>query len=256
MKIGFFDSGLGGLVLLKAVASHLPQYEYQFYGDTANLPYGDKTEGEIYELTRAGCKWLFEHDCALIIIACNTASAQTLRRLQNTFLLNNYPKQKILGVIIPTVEELIEKKSKKAILIATKGTVDSKKYDFEIKKLGSLINLKSICTPTLVPLIEKGMLDEATSEVINLIVTQTLDIYYDTLVLGCTHYALLKDNLRKKLSEKFDVISQDEIIPKKLLEYLSRHPEIESSLTVGEVRDVHLTQNRDDYDSVIVELLS
>jgi glutamate racemase len=133
MKIGFFDSGLGGLMILKAVAKALPEFDYEFYGDTANLPYGDKSEAAIYELTKQGVEHLFKRDCALVIVACNTASAETLRRLQDEYLPESYPDRRILGVIIPTVEEVMQEKYSNAILLATKRTVESKKYEKELK---------------------------------------------------------------------------------------------------------------------------
>src|SRR3989338_6111066 len=135
MKIGFFDSCLGGLITLKAVAKALPQYDYEFYGDTANLPYGGKSEEEIFELTKAGIMHLFKRDCLLVIVACNTASAETLRRLQDGFLKSEYPDHRVLGVIIPTVEELVSGDIKHALLVATKRTVDSGKYERELAKL-------------------------------------------------------------------------------------------------------------------------
>ena len=129
MNIGFFDSGLGGLLILKAVARALPQYDYIYFGDTANLPYGDKTETEVYELTKAAIEELFNRDCLLVIVACNTASAESIRRIQDTYLKEEYHDRRILGVIVPTVEEVIEKGFKRAILLATTRTVESGKYE-------------------------------------------------------------------------------------------------------------------------------
>ena len=134
MKIGFFDSGLGGLTIMSAVIKKLPQYDYEFYGDTANLPYGDKSEEEIFNLTKRGIDNLFKKNCLLIIVACNTASAETLRELQNNYLIKNYPERKILGVIIPTIETLKEEEIQHAILIGTNRTINSKKYDLELIK--------------------------------------------------------------------------------------------------------------------------
>jgi glutamate racemase len=108
MKIGFFDSGLGGLTILKAVVKELPQYDYVYYGDTLHLPYGDKTEEEIFTLTKTGIEYLFEKGCVLVIVACNTASAETLRKLQDSWLLETYPDRKVLGVIVPTLERVLE----------------------------------------------------------------------------------------------------------------------------------------------------
>ncbi len=108
MKIGVFDSGLGGRVILDAIRAHLPDYDYLYYGDTENLPYGDKTEAEIRVLTRNAIKELFHRDVALVVVACNTASAETLRYLQDTFLTDLWKDRRILGVIIPTIETLLE----------------------------------------------------------------------------------------------------------------------------------------------------
>ena len=131
MKIGLFDSGLGGLTILKAVARALPAYDYEFYGDTANLPYGDKSEDQIYELTKRGVEHLFSRDCALIIIACNTASAETLRRMQDEYLKEAYPDRRVLGVIIPTIEEVAEAGLTNVLLIGTRRTIESHKFEKE-----------------------------------------------------------------------------------------------------------------------------
>jgi glutamate racemase len=247
MKIGFFDSGLGGLTILKAVATHLPQYDYLFYGDTANLPYGDKSEADIYELTKTGVRYLFEHDCALAIIACNTASAETTRRLQDEFLPTEYPDRKILGVIVPTVEALNFSEATNVILIATKRTVESKKYELELKHRGDGdTTLLSVSTPALVPLIEMGELETAAEEA-----TQTINSEArasSVIVLGCTHYTMIKDHLREEYRGKMQIISQDEIIPSKLKKYLDRHKEAEGRLSRGSTRVIHLTKHRPDYD--------
>lgn len=254
MKIGFFDSGLGGLIMLKAVAKALPQYEYEFYGDTANLPYGDKSEEVIFELTKAGIMHLFDRDCVLVIVACNTASAETLRRLQDGFLHESYPDRRVLGVIIPTVETAVEKNLSNTLLIATKRTVDSMKYQLELKKLTETLTLHSVATPVLVPLIELGEHAAALTEAKHVIDEKAGEI--DSVILGCTHYCLLKDDLRKYYEPKnIKIISQDEIIPAKLALYLENHPEIESRLQTGEGRNIFLTDSSSRYDVAIAELL-
>lgn len=254
MKIGFFDSGLGGLTILKAVAQVLPEYDYEYYGDTANLPYGDKTEEEIYELTKEGVEYLFERDCALVVIACNTASAQTLRQLQDTFLAEEYPDRKILGVIIPMVEEVIECHAKRAVLIATKRTVESEKYDREFAKHADRPELVSIATPQLVPLIELGEIEAAVDEV-RPIIDELLARGGDSILLGCTHYTLLRQPLNERYGEAVMVFSQDEIIPKKLYQYLKAHNEIESKLSRGGTRTIHFTEHRSGYDQTVALLL-
>ncbi len=253
MKIGFFDSGLGGLILLKATAKALPDYDYYYYGDTANLPYGDKTEEEIYEFSKQAMDYLFERDCALVIIACNTASAETLRKLQDKYLPENYPERRILGVIIPTIEALNESGCKDTLLIATRRTVDSKKYEKELLLKGLPdIRIDAVATPQLVPLIERGDIHDAVDEAIKII--QTREVRGDSVILGCTHYTFLKDELRSKFPD-LTFISQDEVVPEKIKSYLSAHPEIEFKLDRNGKRQIFLTEHRPDYDEVMSQLL-
>ena len=275
-KIGLFDSGLGGLTILRAVARELPKYDYLYYGDTAHLPLGDKTEEEIFAYTKAGVLELFKKDCALVIIACNTASAATLRRLQDTFLQEEYPHRRILGVVIPTVEELINNNYEKALLIATRRTVASHKYDQELSARSPRpISLHAIATPELVPLIEQGQSEEAAKLAISTIESALeSDGPFDVVILGCTHYTKLKDALRTHFdgaakprqtlnlnpnpsSLNLSILSQDEIIPAKVSDYLARHPEIETKLrkSSNASRDIILTLHRPDYDDAIKELL-
>ena len=257
MKIGFFDSGLGGLTILQAVAKELPEYDYLYFGDTANLPYGDKSEETIFSLTKAGVKALFEQNCVLVIIACNTASAETLRKLQDDFLIKEYPDRRILGVIIPTVEEMLETDTKSALLLATRRTVQSGKYQAELNKRSAYhIILCSVATPELVPLIEKGANVEAISLAIKTIDAEQGRVgEVDTVILGCTHYTKLVDGLSAHYGQEINFISQDALIPKKLREYLDNHEEIKSRLSKGATRIIKLTENRGDYDNIIRELL-
>ena len=255
-KIGFFDSGLGGLTILKAVAKELPQYDYVYYGDTANLPLGDKSEEEIYQLTKAGVEALFKKDCLLVIIACNTASAETLRRLQDGFLKDSHPDRRILGVVIPTVEALINSDSTATLLIATKRTVESGKYTLELQNRSPReIKLYSVPTPGLVPLIESGESDEALGKAVETIEEEKGRNQFDTVILGCTHYTKLKDGLRSHFNLSLEILSQDEIIPNKLIDYLNRHPELADHLGQGSTRTIHLTLHRPDYDNALKELL-
>lgn len=239
MKIGFFDSGLGGQTIMHAVRALLPEYDYVFYGDTANLPYGDKTEEEICIFTQKGVAHLFDAGALIVIVACNTASAETLRKLQDTMLQGPYADRKLLGVIIPTIEALIESKSEKALLIGTRRTIASQKYNLELKKLSSNIQLVSCATPKLVQYIESGNLQGACT---------TLEIALrgkvgesDTIILGCTHYTVLKEYVRKLFT--CTVLSQDEIIPGKLKLYLDNHMEIKSRLTTQKTIEIFLTGN-------------
>lgn len=256
MKIGLFDSGLGGLTILRAVAKELPVHDFFYYGDTAHLPYGDKTEGEIYTFSVAAMDYLFAQGCTLVVIACNTASAETLRKLQDEYLLARYPDRRILGVIIPTIEELVDREAKEVLLIATKRTVDSKKYDRELDKRGSQIVLSSMATPELVPLIEAGNVDGAVARATEIIKeVQKANPTLDTVVLGCTHYTELKNDLREHFGDALTFVSQDEVIPKKLAAYVLVHPELEGEEVGTGKRVIHLTEHRPDYDRVIAQLL-
>ncbi|MCB9811808.1 glutamate racemase [Candidatus Nomurabacteria bacterium] len=256
MKIGFFDSGLGGIVIMKAVAAALPQYDYEFYGDTLNLPFGDKTEEEIFKLTKAGMEALFAKDCLINIVACNTSSAESMRKLQDTFLPAGYPDRRILGVIIPAVEELIDKQAKKVILLATKRTIESGKYERELKnRHHEKVELYGVATPALVPLIEAGNIETATKEAARVLLDLMASVgEVDSVVLGCTHYTLLRPALQQAFPE-VTFVSQDEFVPHKLEAYLTAHPEHEQRLSRGGTRNIQLTQDRQDYDQIIAELL-
>ncbi len=254
MKIGFFDSGLGGLILLKAVAKTLPDYDYVFYGDTANVPYGDKAEEEIFLLTKAGVEYLFANDCLLVVVACNTASAETLRRLQDTILIGKYSERRILGVIIPTVEVLVDGGFHSAGLIATRRTVESGKYDLELGKFTSGLKLVSVAEGRLVPLIEAEKVVEA-EEIMKEHLDSLIAHRIPALILGCTHFCLLKDFARIYSQGKVVIISQDELIPPKLSDYLKRHSEIEKRLSRDQTRVIHLTDNTSRHDKIISLIL-
>lgn len=240
MNIGFFDSGAGGLSVLHAAVGRLPQYNYMYYGDTAHVPYGARSEDEVYELTKTGIEYLFAHNCALVIVACNTSSAETLRRLQDTYLKETYPDRRILGVIIPTIETLVQSGAHHAALIATKRTVASHKYPIELQKYaGDTVQLEEIATPNIVSSIEACEFDRAAQEAIDAIVSAPDTV--DTVLLGCTHYCFIKEALRRHFDAQLRILSQDEIIPEKLATYLANHPEIETTLARDGERIVHFT---------------
>ena len=238
MKIGFFDSGIGGLTILNAVRGVLPEYDYLFYGDTKNVPYGDKTEEEIRTLTKSAVEYLFDRGAGLVVIACNTASAESLRKLQDTMLDGAYSDRKILGVIIPTIETIIDADSKTVLIIGTNRTVNSQKYNRELEKQNSSVKLITIATPTLVPLIEANQLQDAYDDLKTVVEDQTGEV--DTVVLGCTHYTVLKNQLKSDFP-KLKIISQDEVIPDKLKTYLENHPEIKLRLTKGKNLETFIT---------------
>lgn len=227
MKIGIFDSGLGGLVITKAFIRQMPEYDYVYYGDTLNLPYGDKTSGQILAYTIEAIKFLIAQECAIIIIACNTATSITLRYLQQRFIPSYSPQTKVLGVVIPTVEEALENGASNVGVIATQATVRSHIYQTELQKINPLLKVTEIAAPDLVPMIEKNDFSQA-QELTRKYAQKFNNI--QSLILGCTHYPLLKEYFRQLLPS-IKVISQDELMGSKLADYLQRHPEIERQLS-------------------------
>lgn len=222
MKIGIFDSGLGGLAMLRALREAFPTYEYVFYGDTLRVPYGEKTDKEIQRLTQMGLNFLFANECELVILACNTASATVLRELQETYLPRQHNAHlRILGVIVPTVEILTEYKH--VGILATTATVNARSFDKSFARYGWHGTITYQSAPKLVPLIEQGLYDEALEIVKNEYLPTIVNENIEALILGCTHYMLLKDKIRNILPQHITLVSQDEIIPKKLKIYLDKH---------------------------------
>lgn len=228
MKIGIFDSGLGGLVITKAFISTMPQYDYIYYGDTHNLPYGEKTSGQILAYALEAIKFLIAQDCALIIIACNTATSITLRYIQQRFLPVYAPNVKVLGVVIPTIEEAISSATHKVGVVATTATVRSHIYQTELHKINHDLQVQEIAAPQLVPMIENNDFAKA-PQLVAFYAEQFSDI--NSLILGCTHYPLLKKYFRDYFGDKVQVVSQDELMGAKLQNYLERHSEIANKLS-------------------------
>ncbi len=238
MKIGVFDSGLGGLFTLKALAKKLPQYDYVYLGDTKRLPYGSRSHEVIYQFLKEGVDFLFSKDCALIIVACNTASAEALRELQQKYLPTAYPDKKVLGMIVPLTESC--EKYSRVGLVATNATISSKAYENEFKKRAKHAKLFSLATPLLVPLIENGdkkFLPIAVKDYLKFFKEKKIE----ALLLGCTHYGIAKKEFQKNLPKNVVVLSQNDIVPKKTKDYLSRHPEIESKLSKNNTREFFVT---------------
>ncbi len=248
MKIGIFDSGLGGLVLGRAIIQKLPQYDYVYLGDTARVPYGNRSKETIYEFTKQAVTKLFEQNCQLVVLACNTASAQALRKIQKVFLPKNFPNRRVLGVIIPTLEA-IDSGHKNIGIIGTLGTVKSKIYELELKKLWPKAKVFEQAAPLLVPLIENNELDKA-EPFLREYLKPLLAKKIDTLVLGCTHYPLLKNQIVNIVGPKVKIICQTDVVPSKLANYLARHPEIEKKLSKKHSQIFEVTDLNQDFLSV------
>jgi glutamate racemase len=244
MKIGIFDSGLGGLFILKSIIEKLPQYDYVYLGDTKRVPYGNRSKQTVYEFTCEAVNFLFRRNCQLIILACNTASALALRRLQKEYLPRHYPDRRVLGVIIPTIEAAADSAKDKIGVLGTLGTVSSNVFPKEFRKASPRLKIYQQAAPLLVPLVENDSLKFA-APILREYLKPLLRHNVKTIVLGCTHYPLLKNKIRQMAGRpakcRVRVISQDEIMPAKLADYLSRHPEITRRLSQNHGREFLVT---------------
>jgi len=205
--IGIFDSGIGGLTVLKEVSKLLPKEDIVYFGDTARVPYGNKSKSTIIKFSTENVLFLLKKKVKIVIVACNTSSALALGSLQNTF---NIP---ILGVIEAGVRKALEKtKSKKIGVIGTKSTVESKSYNSTAAKLDKNVLVHSKCCPLFVPLVEEGILKgKIVDEVMRLYLAGFKNKEIDTIILGCTHYPLLKNALARFLKRVFIVDSAKEV---------------------------------------------
>lgn len=252
-KIGVFDSGLGGLFIADSLRKRLPAYDYVYLGDTLNLPYGRRSDAAIYDLSEKAMRYLFAQGCELVIMACNTASAAALRKLQQGFLAREFPERRILGVVVPTLEVAIEHGAHRIGLLATQRTVHSNIYDIELKKINPFVKLTAVASPLLVPLIE----DDG-QKYLDLVLEDYLrpmkEAKVQSLILGCTHYVALKDRVQQMM-EDVDLISQDDIIPAKLEDYLARHPEMETRLSKGGTFEAHATDTNENFQKNLQDLM-
>ena len=249
MTIGIFDSGLGGLVMTRAFREALPDYDFLYFGDTLHVPFGPRSAEAIYDFTLQAVDYLFQQGCPLVLIACNTASANALRRLQQEYLPTHYPDRRILGVIVPTIEATLATGHKRIGLIGTAFTVNSGTYRDELQKINPEIEIFGKATPLLVPLVENNGIKYA-EPVLKDYLAPLLDTGIDSLILGCTHYPLFKPMLQDLLPKGVDIISQDEIVPAKLVDYLDRHPEIDDRLSKKGQLNVLLTDVTSSYAEI------
>ena len=231
--IGVFDSGFGGLMVLREFLQLLPQYDYLYLGDNARIPYGTRSDRVVQRFTEQAVDYLFAHGCQLIVLACHTASARALRRIQQVYLPERYPDRRVLGVLIPTVEEALARSPAKRIgVIATEGTVISQSFELELMKLDPRVEVVQQACPLLVPLIESGEQEwEGTTMILRRYLAPFQAGRVDTLILGCTHYSILKEKVRALIGEGQELICSGQVTAAKLVGYLERHPGIESRLT-------------------------
>jgi glutamate racemase len=251
--IGVFDSGYGGLTVLKELVKELPRYDYLYLGDNARAPYGNRSYETVYEYTLQCVNELVKRGCKLIVLACNTASAKALRTIQQRNLPHMEPGLRVLGVIRPTTEIVGEfSRNRKVGILGTTGTVQSGSYALEIAKYFPDIQVYQQACPMLVPLIENN---EHTSPGAAYFVKKYLDALFtqspgiDTLVLGCTHYPLLEDQIKQLVSKDVKVISQGTVVAKSLADYLNRHPEMEAQCSKGGKIEFLTTDDTETFDA-------
>ena len=231
MNIGVFDSGLGGLSILRHLTKKCLKYNFIYLGDNAHVPYGGRSSEIIYQFTKKSVDYLFRQNCKLIIIACNTVTAVALRKIQDNYLKRKYPDRKVLGVILPAAEIISEKGYKKIGVIGTKATINSKEFAIKIKELSKKTEVIEKACPLLVSAIEEGTNG---NKVVELLLKKYLMEFkekkVEALILGCTHYGLIKNKIKKMLGKNVDIIDEGEICADKLIDYLKRHPEIDKCL--------------------------
>jgi glutamate racemase len=251
--IGVFDSGYGGLTVLREFVDRLPQYDYLYLGDNARAPYGTRSFDTVYRYTLQCVKWLLQQNCPLIILACNTASAKALRSIQQNDLPNLNANARVLGVIRPTTEIIGKHTNANSIgILATTGTVQSQSYVIEIEKFFPDVKIEQEACPMWVPLVENNEhqsdgADYFIGKHINNILSRNKDI--DTLLLACTHYPLLKEKIEKHLPKNIKLVSQGEIVAESLKDYLHRHPEIETTISKEGKRVFYTTDSTEDFDN-------
>lgn len=250
--IGVFDSGYGGLTVMREIVNKLPHYDYIYLGDNARAPYGPRSFDSVYSYTLQCVKWFFDQGCSLVILACNTASAKALRTIQQNDLVRLGTDKRVLGVIRPTTEVIGNFTDTKQVgILATSGTVISKSYVIEIGKFFPEVKVFQQACPMWVPLIENDEYDNHGADYfVKKYINQLLDKSpaIDTILLACTHYPLLHDKIREYTPADIKILSQGEIVADSLVDYLQRHQEIEKKLSRGDSRQFFTTDSTEDFD--------
>lgn len=236
--IGVFDSGFGGLTILRDLRRALPEYDYLYMGDNARAPYGSRSFETIFRYTLQSVRELFSRGCPLVILACNTASAKALRSIQQQVLPVEFPERRVLGIVRPTAEEIGKfSKTGHIGIFATVGTVSSGSYLMEIRHFFPDLKVTQHACPMWVPLVEYG---ERGTEGARFFVKKEVeallkeDPEIDTVLLACTHYPLLEKEIREALPSHVNLVFQGSIVADKTVDYLKRHPEMECRLSKGE----------------------
>ncbi len=250
--IGVFDSGYGGLTVLREIVRTLPQYDYIYLGDNARTPYGTRSFDTVYHYTLECVQHLFDRGCRLVVLACNTASAKALRNIQQLDLPVIAPDRRVLGVIRPTTEVIGHySKTGNVGVLATRGTVTSESYLVEIEKFFPELNVFQEACPMWVPLVENGEYDSPGADYfvkqhLDRLLRQSPDI--DAILLACTHYPLLLNKIRAYAPEGTAILSQGGIVSDSLANYLIRHSELEAQCSKQGQRIFLTTDSTEDFD--------
>jgi len=234
MKIGVFDSGFGGLAVFRTIKDQLPDFDYVYLADTARAPYGNHSHDIIFQYVVEAVDYLFRQDCQLVILACNTASAQALRQLQQEWLPKQYPDRRVLGVIRPIAEAVAKVGAGKKIgVIGTRATVQSGAYTREIRQQldEKAVVIETAC-PLLVPMIEEGFSQRPEFKRMLRYYLRPLKAKgVRVLVNGCTHYELVRKDIELVMGKQVEVLDSPAIVAQSLADYLHRHPELAGKLS-------------------------
>jgi glutamate racemase len=251
--IGIFDSGYGGLTVLKEIVKALPEYDYVYLGDNARAPYGTRSFETVYEYTLQCVQALFSMGCELVILACNTASAKALRNIQQINLPVIDPNKRVLGVIRPTAEVVGKySKTNNIGVLGTPGTITSNSYPIEIHKFYPDLKVYQEACPMWVSLVEDNKIETEEADFfvqqnLNELLSKNKNI--DTIILGCTHYPLLINKIKKYLPASITILSQGEIVAASLKDYLNRHVALEQKCSKGNSIDFYTTGSPEKFDA-------
>lgn len=252
--IGIFDSGYGGLTIMRDIVKLLPEYDYIYLGDNARAPYGNRSFELVYQFTLQAVEYLFSRGCQLVILACNTASAKALRTIQQCDLPRIDANRRVLGIIRPTVEYLSTVSTGGHIgVLATAGTIASKSYELETAKINPKFHVYGQACPLWVPLVENREYDSPGADYfvdkyISQLLSKNSDI--DSVILACTHYPLLYDKISKRMPKHIRIVQQGEIVAKSLQDYLCRHPEMKSRLSKNSTAQYLTTENAEKFNEL------
>ncbi len=252
--IGVFDSGYGGLTILRELRKAVPDADFLYLGDNARAPYGSRSFDIVYEFTLQAVRYLFERGCQLVILACNTASAKALRSIQQLDLPALDPGRRVLGVIRPTAETIgTITRNGHVGLFGTPGTVASGSYDIEIRHFFPKVRFTAHACPMWVPLVENREADGPGADYFvrkDIDLLMSADPAIDTIILGCTHYPLLMEKIRQYAPAGVTIVPQGRIVAESLVDYLRRHPEMAARITRGGHVEYCTTENPEKFDAL------